>query len=345
MSRRFRGRSHARSALVIAGTGLAFACTDYGSYGPMQAGSSGGAGHSGTGGAGGEAKDASGSGGRGSGGEPREASPDTTDKTPSDAHDAGDGSSETSTDADAAHRDVSAPFEGGNGVDAPDANGTVLLTFDQVEDFLSFRFFTPSPNNGMGIWAWVPDDMSRLPEVRSYMLVVRPSQALGPLNPSGTHALYEPGGVARSYADVCVSVHIRSDDPNSVGIVLRYVDQTHFYRLWVAEFGWDLARGDGDTMTIFACGGNGCAPATPYQFDHSPGHKFTVSAIGNRIRAWVDGVKWADVSDSTYPAGEIGLYDRGNIKAEFDDFTVGNCPELESVDGGGMDGSVDSGPG
>lgn len=200
------------------------------------------------------------------------------------------------------------------------------LTFDTVSEFREFSFVTPQPSNLVAAWEWIGAGNPRIREVNPVLA--------GPSTfPSGTFAIHEP----HTLGDVEVSVRVWSTDIDSGGILLRYVDETHYYRFIVSEAAWVLARADGTSNHYLGCGGLCPAPfpTTPFQLNHdAPGNVLKFSAIGQTLQCWINGQLVATVTDTTYPSGKVGLYVRGLADANFDDMIIRGTLASASADSG-----------
>lgn len=136
------------------------------------------------------------------------------------------------------------------------------------------------------------------------------SQAPGISRP-GTVALLAP-----SFADLQLSVRLRSTDDDAIGVVFRYQDADNWYR-----FSMDhqlsyrrLVRCAAGVVTLL------WQDSTAYQLDHS--HELTIVAEGPHLRGWLDGEALFDLTDAGLAAGRIGLYCWANTGAHFERLVV-----------------------
>jgi hypothetical protein len=120
-------------------------------------------------------------------------------------------------------------------------------------------------------------------------------------------------------ADGWVQAKLSSTDDDFQGLVLRAQGPNHFYLFEVSEPNWAIKRwagGDNGTVTTLASGTHNIDWATPriLRFD----------ATGNFLAAYIDGVKKAELVDTAYRSGRVGLHKRGQLNATYDNFYVLN---------------------
>lgn len=131
------------------------------------------------------------------------------------------------------------------------------------------------------------------------------------LEVTGTVALLNP-----SFTDAELTLSLRSSEPGSIGVVVRYVDPDNWYRfLMNSQTGLRrLIRAVGGVQSIL------WQANTPTQLNRS--YRLTVQAEGRRLRAWLDGDALFDLIDTAHDGGRIGLYDWSNSGAIFSDLVV-----------------------
>lgn len=123
-------------------------------------------------------------------------------------------------------------------------------------------------------------------------------------------------GGAVAWTDYRFTVRVQGGATGAVGVVFRYTDQTHYYRL---SFG-------GAT-------GSRLVRRTPAGFTslwHDPAaaplsdamHFITVDVSGTRIRAFINGFPLFAIDDAALPNGRIGLYAWNAPAARFRDVQV-----------------------
>ena len=119
--------------------------------------------------------------------------------------------------------------------------------------------------------------------------------------------------------DALVSVKVSSPDNDSAGLLFRYVDDEHYYRVSFDEqrnFARIVRRSGNSWVTI--------AEDTNFSIDWSTTPKITVGAADNFIAAYVDDemVLWGFDDDFKYTAGRVGIYKWALTNAVFDDFEI-----------------------
>lgn len=124
---------------------------------------------------------------------------------------------------------------------------------------------------------------------------------------------------AQVASDATVHVTVSSADNDAAGLVLRYRDPTHYYRLSFDEqrrFARIVKR-SGNTWTVIA-------EDTDFDIDWSTSPKLSFYAWNNLLGALVDGKLelLALDPDYTYTAGRAGIYTWGLTNASFDDFEI-----------------------
>lgn len=122
------------------------------------------------------------------------------------------------------------------------------------------------------------------------------------------------------WQDYTFSVKAKPDDNDGFGVVFRYSDSSHFYRLLFIESetnGGPLARLDkrmGDDYTRLWVSERGYKPGAEMTI--------TIDVSGSRISASVDGVVLADILDGSYARGKVGLFCFAQNAQAFDDVRV-----------------------
>jgi hypothetical protein len=123
-----------------------------------------------------------------------------------------------------------------------------------------------------------------------------------------------------SWEDYTLSVRVRPGDNDGFGIVFRFIDPEHFYRLLFLEGdmnGGPLARLDkrsGSDYTQLWSSNRG----------YKEGKEATIAIDlqGSRIKAMFDGATLFEVSDSSYGRGKIGLFCFAQSDQAFDEVRV-----------------------
>jgi hypothetical protein len=131
-------------------------------------------------------------------------------------------------------------------------------------------------------------------------------------NISGTFALY----TTRSWTDYRVTLKMRSDDDDSIGVMFRYQDNNNYCR-----FSWDKQRFSrrlvklvNGVLTVLA------EDAVPYV----PGQTYLLEIVaqGTTLEVRIDGNLIFPVTDSSFDSGTIALYSWYNQGSTFDDILV-----------------------
>ncbi len=124
----------------------------------------------------------------------------------------------------------------------------------------------------------------------------------------GTMRIFQPD---KPFGNGTLSLEIRSDDDDSVGVAFRLKDDKHFYL-----FAMDaqrkftiLALKSGDQYKVLAKVTTGYTPRK--------WHQVRVVALKDRLKIYVDGHKRFDITDSTIQSGAIALYSWGNSNSNY----------------------------
>jgi hypothetical protein len=120
------------------------------------------------------------------------------------------------------------------------------------------------------------------------------------------------------YTDVDVSVKFRpiaGREDASGGIVFRFAGGRYYlvranalednFRLYV----YDRERRQVATARVKA-------PAL------GEWHAVRVLAVGDRVQAWLDGIRYLDHRDARFPSGRVGLWTKADSITAFDELTV-----------------------
>ena len=129
----------------------------------------------------------------------------------------------------------------------------------------------------------------------------------------GTHLRYDQGF---SWTDYQLSLTLRSDDDDALGVMVRYQDPDNYYR-----FSWDrersyrrLVKVHNGVFTLLA------EDSVPYV----QGQTYQVAFLteGAQLEVQIDGAPIFNVADTSLTAGTVALYTWANIGARFDDVQV-----------------------
>ncbi len=126
----------------------------------------------------------------------------------------------------------------------------------------------------------------------------------------GTLRLYQAG---QSYADGVLSLEIRSDDDDGIGVVFRAENEQRHYL-----FNTDkqrnfsiLAVKDGDTYRVLA--------TADRAYQVGKWHRYRIHQQGEKLRVEMDGETLLEAEDATFSSGTIGLHCWGSDKVQFRD--------------------------
>ena len=129
----------------------------------------------------------------------------------------------------------------------------------------------------------------------------------------GTYALYAAG---RNWTDYTVSLTIRSEDDDAIGLMFRYQDNDNYYR-----FSWDkqrsyrrLVKKQNGVFTLLA------EDSVPYVTGQS--YQLEIVAQGTTLQVSIDSTLIFSVTDNSLVSGSIALYSWGNQGAYFDNVVV-----------------------
>ncbi|HKP87206.1 MAG TPA: family 16 glycoside hydrolase [Blastocatellia bacterium] len=123
-----------------------------------------------------------------------------------------------------------------------------------------------------------------------------------------------------AWRDYTLSLKARPDDDDGFGVVFRFKDPEHFYRLFFIEGsmnGGPMARLDkregADYTEIWAA---------PKGYRRGAEVRIEVEATGDTIRASLDGQSLFEVKDGSYRSGKVGLFCYAQSSQAFDDVKV-----------------------
>ena len=128
----------------------------------------------------------------------------------------------------------------------------------------------------------------------------------------GTYAL--AGDVA--WHDYRLSVRLRSDDDDAIGVMFRYVDGNNYYR-----FSMDRERGY-RRLTKKVAGVTSVLWEDAGLYVLGREYVLTIDCTGERLAGYLDGVQLFALDDRDLAAGRIGLYCWANTGARFTEVRV-----------------------
>lgn len=119
-----------------------------------------------------------------------------------------------------------------------------------------------------------------------------------------------------NWTDYRVSVYLRSEDDDAIGLAVRYVDAAHHYRFVMdreRRYRRLLKVHDGVTTVL-------AEDEFTYILDRD--YLVTIDAVGSSLRAYQDGELVFDANDESMLKGTVGLYCWANTGARFSDVRV-----------------------
>ena len=123
-----------------------------------------------------------------------------------------------------------------------------------------------------------------------------------------------------NWKNYVLSLKAKPEDDDGFGVVFRYQDPEHFYRLLFLQDGMSggpftrLDRRDGADYTELWSNGKGYRPDSEMQIE--------VEVDGTSIKASVNGTFLCEVTDKSYSRGKIGLFCYAQKGQAFDDVKV-----------------------
>jgi hypothetical protein len=122
------------------------------------------------------------------------------------------------------------------------------------------------------------------------------------------------------WGDYTLSVRAKPGDDDGFGVVVRFIDPEHFYRLIFLQDGMSggpitrLDKRDGADYTELWSAERGYRTGAEMLI--------AVTVTGDMIRAEVDGSPLFEVKDESYKRGKIGLFCYAQSNQAFEDVTV-----------------------
>jgi hypothetical protein len=123
-----------------------------------------------------------------------------------------------------------------------------------------------------------------------------------------------------NWKNYALSLKAKPEDDDGFGVVFRYQDAEHFYRLLFLQDGMNggpftrLDRRDGADYTELWSNAKGYRPGSEI--------KIEVEADGESIKASVNGNELCEVTDKSYLRGKVGLFCYAQKGQAFDDVKV-----------------------
>lgn len=174
----------------------------------------------------------------------------------------------------------------------------------------------PGTSRGPSVWQLSGGALKQLSGIRGIIS--------GPGGPALNPIVDFPGTYVvagdPTWRDYRVTVSLRADAGNAVGVVFRYVDEDNYYR-----FFWDvfspyrrLSKKQGGVVTTLWEDLNGAAVGEPL--------RLTIDAIGSRLVGYAGDARLFDEQDNAHPVGQIGLYCWACPGARFERVEVRRLP-------------------
>lgn len=125
---------------------------------------------------------------------------------------------------------------------------------------------------------------------------------------------------APGWQDYTLAVKAKPNDNDGFGVVFRFKDAEHFYRLLFLEDGLNggpltrLDKRDGADYTELW--------TAPHGYSVGREMRIEITVHGEMIRAIIDGQTLCEVKDAAYRSGKIGLFCYAQSEQAFDDVMV-----------------------
>ena len=130
----------------------------------------------------------------------------------------------------------------------------------------------------------------------------------------GTYALYNAGTVWTNYK---VSLTMKSNDSDSIGVMFRYKDKNNYYR-----FSWDRNRKQ--QQLVKKCNGRFTVLCTNSGIPYVKGRDYQVDIVANgtTLQVFIDSVLVLQTTDISLNSGSIAIYSWANAGSYFDNIVV-----------------------
>ena len=132
---------------------------------------------------------------------------------------------------------------------------------------------------------------------------------------------YVVGG-SSAWRNVQLSVTLRGDDNDAIGVMFRYVDSGNYYR-----FSMD-GQNQYRRLVRVAAGAVTVLWEDNVRYSTSQNYRVTLRAEGTRVSGYLDGTRLFEVTDATHSAGRAGLYCAANNGAVFSSLLVRDLSRL-----------------
>ncbi|MDJ0838775.1 MAG: carboxypeptidase regulatory-like domain-containing protein [Acidobacteriota bacterium] len=128
----------------------------------------------------------------------------------------------------------------------------------------------------------------------------------------GTHIT-----AGESWSGMVFTARVFASDNDGFGLLFRYRDEGHYYRLVLLSEGGPYRR--------LECCRNGAFEVLAqdaYSYPRNRWFPVEIRAVGDRLQVTIDGRLVFDVRDDAYPDGKIGFMCNGQVNQEFAEITV-----------------------
>jgi len=199
---------------------------------------------------------------------------------------------------------------GGPEVTTIDANILILLEDFNDGDYAGWAIVDQGDVSGPSVWSAATGEM-----VQSSNIYTEPKADPKML---GTFAWWQNG---MSWTDYQVTLTMKSDDDDAMGVMFRYQDPYNYYRfVWLKQ---DHTQPVGRRQLVKIQDGQ----YTVLDEDDVPyttGQEYEVKIVvsGPDVEVFIDDVSVLSTGDSSFAYGSVALYCWGNVGTYFDDIEV-----------------------
>ena len=148
-------------------------------------------------------------------------------------------------------------------------------------------------------------------------------------NMLGTYAWWQAGS---SWTNYQVSLTMKSNDNDAMGVMLRYQDPNNYYRFtWLSQ---DHSQGIGRRQLVKFVDGQFEVLAhddIPYSVGQE--YRVRITAYGSNLSVHIDGQLALWDSDPSFQSGSVALYCWGNTGTFFDNIYLPNLPVVRCTSG------------
>ena len=141
----------------------------------------------------------------------------------------------------------------------------------------------------------------------------------------GTHLRYDQGF---GWTDYHLSLTLRSDDDDTIGVMVRYQDSNNYYR-----FSWDRQRSIRRLVKV-QNGVFSLLAEDSVQYNQGQTYQVDFLIEGAQLEVQIDGASIFNVADTSLTTGTVALYTWANNGARFDNVQVTQGTEPPPPPGG-----------